>query len=508
MNPVRMTALALSVAVIGPPGAALRQSRAGPVRIQSAAAIAIDGTRFETLEDGRPFDSDSGGRVLLVGAIDDGGAERAVRDAVRWFDEDASARLRRSWSLSALPRASSRQASRLARWAVLQAPDLVIEIGAGGTPTWPDVLNAESARLGAVPVRTLAASRADIGSELGRVLATTRSGAGSLRTALSARASRDPLAIARLLAGRYPQQPSISYISALAWINSLALTRITHEAGWRDKVRDQLAPWLSGEKPLFGDQTPLTSIAGAMIFAEITDAERSAALMNQATPLAAALEPGGTYAHGRGWTDDMFMATAVLVRTPQIDLAARQLIDYAKRLQRADGLFNHAVDGPFAWGRGNGFAAFGLLEALAAMPAGHVSRPALLDIFRGQMTALVKLQAPDGMWNEVVDEPGSYRELTATAMIFTALARGIRFGWLDRSFISPADRAWRAIAAHVADDGSLLDVCESTGAGKTRQYYLERKALDGLDDRGGAMALMASVERHELSGGLRKTRKR
>jgi hypothetical protein len=39
-------------------------------------------------------------------------------------------------------------------------------------------------------------------------------------------------------------------------------------------------------------------------------------------------------------------------------------------------------------------------------------------------------------------------------------------------------------------------VCESTGAGPTKAYYLNRKAINGPDDRGGAMALMAAVEKH------------
>jgi unsaturated rhamnogalacturonyl hydrolase len=80
-------------------------------------------------------------------------------------------------------------------------------------------------------------------------------------------------------------------------------------------------------------------------------------------------------------------------------------------------------------------------------------------------------------------------------MIFSAMSRGIRLGWLDRSYAPVAERAWRAIAAHVGDDGALVDVCESTGAGPTKGYYLNRKAINGPDDRGGAMVLMAAIEK-------------
>ena len=136
-------------------------------------------------------------------------------------------------------------------------------------------------------------------------------------------------------------------------------------------------------------------------------------------------------------------------RAGDFDRAAQLLIAYAGRLQQPDGIFNHATDGPAAWGRGNGFAAFGLMEVLTAMPTDHPSRSALLAIFQKQMKGLAAWQAPDGMWREIIDRPGAYREETATAMILTAMARGVRLGWIDRSYAPSVDRAWRALAAHI-----------------------------------------------------------
>jgi rhamnogalacturonyl hydrolase YesR len=150
------------------------------------------------------------------------------------------------------------------------------------------------------------------------------------------------------------------------------------------------------------------------------------------------------------------------------------------------------------WGRGNGFAALGLMEGLTAIPPTHPLREKLLTIYRRQMKGLVPLQAPDGMWREVVDEPGSYREESATAMILSAMARGIRLGWLDQTYRPIVERAWQGLAAHVMADGSIVDVCTSTGAGPTRRYYLDRPAVTGADDRGGAMALLAAIEMYEL----------
>jgi unsaturated rhamnogalacturonyl hydrolase len=197
----------------------------------------------------------------------------------------------------------------------------------------------------------------------------------------------------------------------------------------------------------------------------------------------------------------MFMSGVVLARTGRLsgheadfDVAARLLTAYASRLQRPDGVFNHAVEGPIAWGRGNGFAAMGLTEVLTAMPAAHRQRAKLLEIYRRQMAAAKTAQAPDGTWREIIDDTAAYREETATAMLLTAMARGVRLGWLDRSYAPAVQRAWRALAAHVADDGTVIDVCASTGSGPNRKYYFDRPAVTGADDRGGAMALMAATE--------------
>lgn len=56
------------------------------------------------------------------------------------------------------------------------------------------------------------------------------------------------------------------------------------------------------------------------------------------------------------------------------------------------------------------------------------------------------------------------------------------------------NRGWQAVAARVNPDGTVKDVCSGAGAGETKEYYLKRPVVNGADDRGGAMALLASIE--------------
>ena len=115
--------------------------------------------------------------------------------------------------------------------------------------------------------------------------------------------------------------------------------------------------------------------------------------------------------------------------------------------------------------------------------------------FQQHMFVLARFQDEDGMWHEVIDEPGSYAETSATAMIGLAMERGIRKGWLDPAAYQPrVDAAWRAVLARVGNAGQLVNVCESTNKQKTLKDYLDRAAILGPDPRGGAMAMLFATE--------------
>jgi rhamnogalacturonyl hydrolase YesR len=104
------------------------------------------------------------------------------------------------------------------------------------------------------------------------------------------------------------------------------------------------------------------------------------------------------------------------------------------------------------------------------------------------------------MWREVIDHPGAYPEYSGTAMIATAMLRGIRNGWLDPGVYQPlVDRAWKAILTRTSSDGIVFDIAESTGTrGLSYDDYLRRAAILDRDARGGAMALLFSTEMADL----------
>ena len=124
----------------------------------------------------------------------------------------------------------------------------------------------------------------------------------SLHEAIAKRVAREPLAIARQLAQRYPETPAISYIPSVAWVNTLRLAALTGDDTLRTKVREQTRPWVSGEKALFGDRIQLTAIAGTMIFADLAAAGDTSAqaLAARGAELARAKKADGVLEYGGG----------------------------------------------------------------------------------------------------------------------------------------------------------------------------------------------------------------
>src|SRR5262249_45066013 len=201
-------------------------------------------------------------------------------------------------------------------------------------------------------------------------------------------------------------------------------------------------------------------------------------------------------------SDSLFMGCPILAQAGKLthdrryfDMALRHMRFMQKLCLRPDGIYRHSPLDEAAWGRGNAFPALGLALTLSDTPASDPVFQEILRSYKSHMAALAQFQDESGMWREVVDLPGAYREYTATAMISVAMLRGIRAGWIEAKTYQPlVDRAWRAINARTGSDGRLIDVCESTGKQTSVEAYLNRLAILDRDPRGGAMALLFSTE--------------
>src|SRR5688572_7572312 len=184
----------------------------------------------------------------------------------------------------------------------------------------------------------------------------------------------EPLEVARWMAPKYPANPIMSYIPALSWSGSLRLAELTGESRWREKPHAEMQAFISGEKLAIAEPYLLTSLAGHLALSDWGAWENNPSAADLAKKGADFIMPQSAdevVRFPRNWTDDMFMATSVLARVgartgdPRYgQVVGRLLTSYSAKLQRQDGIFIHAEQGPHAWGRGNGFAMLGLVEAL------------------------------------------------------------------------------------------------------------------------------------------------
>ena len=211
-------------------------------------------------------------------------------------------------------------------------------------------------------------------------------------------------------------------------------------------------------------------------------AERLASLPPEERQIVEEAVEHGLSQQTRFWIDDMYMITmlqahafrATAERT-YIDRAGREMAVYLDKLQQPNGLFYHAPDVPFFWGRGNGWMAAGMAELLRSLPEDHPNRARIMAGYRQMMATLVKHQDANGMWRQLIDKPETWPESSCTGMFTFALVTGVKQGWLDATYASAARKGWLGVIKYLNDAGDISEVCEGTNKKNDYQYYVDRK---------------------------------
>jgi len=189
------------------------------------------------------------------------------------------------------------------------------------------------------------------------------------------------------------------------------------------------------------------------------------------------------------WLDDLYMSVPCLAQMGTLtgdrryyDDAARQIVQFHSRMfVTQNGLWMHgwvqemSPHPAFHWARANGWAMMAMAELLTELPSTHPQRAQVLSIFRAHATALRRVQAPSGLWHQLLDRPDSYEETSSSAMFVFALARGIRYGWLSNTTYRPVVlRGWNGLTTKVNSIGQVEGTCIGTGLGWDDTFYLNR----------------------------------
>lgn len=207
------------------------------------------------------------------------------------------------------------------------------------------------------------------------------------------------------------------------------------------------------------------------------------------------------------WDDTLYMTVLFVARMGQllrrddwVQESVRQFLVHIKYLQDpVTGLFfhgwtfegNHHYSGAF-WGRGNAWYTAGLVDylELAVIPEGV--RMFLVSTLERQIRALAQLQAPNGMFHTLLDDPASYQESSATAGFAYGILKAVRLGLIGSAYRITGEKALKAVSQRVTPAGEVLEVSAGTCLRLTREYY--RAIPIRPCPYGQSMALLAFAE--------------
>jgi len=173
--------------------------------------------------------------------------------------------------------------------------------------------------------------------------------------------------------------------------------------------------------------------------------------------------------HGRQiWIDSMYMAPPFLAVAGHPDIAVQQIEGIHRRLWDSEKrLYSHiwnedkqTFTRKDAWGVGNGWAAAGLFRVAAALPPEmRRERDKLIEKLQILVQSLLRLQRPDGLFHDVVDDLQTFVETNLAQMLAYSIFRGVAAGWLDRSYLTAAGTMRNSVHQKVDDLGFVQDVC-------------------------------------------------
>ena len=302
---------------------------------------------------------------------------------------------------------------------------------------------------------------------------------------------------------------TIHYSEVVAWYGALTFAQLTHDDALRTKLIQRFEPLMPGGAE--AARIPTRHHVDDSIFGAVP---LEIAIDTKGTPQASRFlkvgqawadrqwespQPDGLSGETRYWIDDMYMLTMLQLEAYRatgdkkyLDRDAKEMVSYLDKLQEPNGLFFHAPDVPYFWGRGDGWVAAGMAEMLRDLPANHPDRARILKGYKTMMAALLKYQGKDGMWHQLIDHDEAWPESSSSAMFDFALITGVKNGWLDAKTYGPAARkGWLAVVGYIDQNNDITSVCEGTGKLNDLQYYLDRKRRTG-DFHGQAPVLWAA----------------
>lgn len=119
------------------------------------------------------------------------------------------------------------------------------------------------------------------------------------------------------------------------------------------------------------------------------------------------------------------------------------------------------------WSRGLTWYFLGLAKTLDVLP--NPPRDLIEELQRAS-DYLISIQGDEGMWNVFANDSATSPETSGTSGIATAMAIGVRRGWLGKNAEKSAQLALQGLEKRLTPDGYLTRVAEANRGGIAFQY--------------------------------------
>jgi rhamnogalacturonyl hydrolase YesR len=170
------------------------------------------------------------------------------------------------------------------------------------------------------------------------------------------------------------------------------------------------------------------------------------------------------------WSDIIYMLPPFLAIAGKYSEATKQIEGARSYLWNSDKkLLSHMWDcekqsfpRKDCWGVGNGWSAAGMTRVIRMLPDSmQTDKKKLISYTQDIIDGCLAHMRNDGLFHNIVDDPRSFVETNLAQMLTYSIYRGIKGGWIDKSYKEKADKMRTAAHSKVDQLGLVQGVCGS-----------------------------------------------
>lgn len=213
------------------------------------------------------------------------------------------------------------------------------------------------------------------------------------------------------------------------------------------------------------------------------------------------------------WADDSYMCIPFLVEYSEFSQDNCYLEEAIFQFERICSylwnpekkIFSHVyhfireASTDIPWGRGNGWVLFSITDILMHLPSDDPRYTKFLEFYQEFLKGLFAAKESGKLWHQILDDPESYEETSASLIIIYSVLTAINHGWItdkvqQNDYIKELLETWTILEDKMIDEkGNLYGVCRGSGYSFSRNYYKWDLMPQANDTHGIGIALMTGV---------------